>query len=159
MKDNMDDILRGSLCFKGERGLSAYEIAKQHGFNGTEEEWLASLSNDTGWIDVDTSDSVGTCKDVQIRKIGKIVRLRGTITGLTDENITAVLFTLPNGFAPDVTSLDLVCAMHDNTRYQRTAFVRIYNNGTNSLVQLEGYDTESSTSNIINLDNLSYFAE
>lgn len=35
--------LRGKLIPKGERGYSAYEIAVQHGFIGTEEEWLASL--------------------------------------------------------------------------------------------------------------------
>lgn len=43
----MDNILRGTLCFKGERGLSAYEIAVKHGFKGSEEAWLASLGDDT----------------------------------------------------------------------------------------------------------------
>ena len=33
---------------KGERGYSAYEIAVQHGYVGTEEEWLASLKGDQG---------------------------------------------------------------------------------------------------------------
>ena len=41
-----DYYLRGRLIPKGERGYSAYEIACQHGFIGTEEEWLASLSSD-----------------------------------------------------------------------------------------------------------------
>ena len=35
--------LKGSLGFKGERGYSAYEIAKQNGFLGTEQDWLATL--------------------------------------------------------------------------------------------------------------------
>ena len=30
------------------RGKSAYEIAKENGFDGTEAEWLASLKGDTG---------------------------------------------------------------------------------------------------------------
>ena len=30
------------------RGLSAYEIAQQNGFEGTEEEWLASLKGEPG---------------------------------------------------------------------------------------------------------------
>ena len=30
------------------RGYSAYEIAVQHGYTGTEEEWLASLKGDKG---------------------------------------------------------------------------------------------------------------
>ena len=36
--------LRGRLVIKGENGLSAYQIACQHGFKGSEEEWLASLN-------------------------------------------------------------------------------------------------------------------
>lgn len=42
--DNIDDALN----FKGERGRegkSAYTIAVEHGFIGTEEEWIASLSS------------------------------------------------------------------------------------------------------------------
>lgn len=35
--------LKGYLGFKGERGYSAYEIAVQQGFNGTINDWLASL--------------------------------------------------------------------------------------------------------------------
>lgn len=34
------DNLRGKLCFKGERGFSAYEIAVQEGFKGDKETWL-----------------------------------------------------------------------------------------------------------------------
>lgn len=34
----------------GQPGLSAYEIAKAHGFEGTEEEWLASLKGEPGPI-------------------------------------------------------------------------------------------------------------
>lgn len=32
----------------GKDGASAYEIAVAHGFEGTEEEWLASLKGDKG---------------------------------------------------------------------------------------------------------------
>jgi hypothetical protein len=39
----MDNVLKGSLCFKGERGYSAYELAVKNGFVGTEKEWLAQL--------------------------------------------------------------------------------------------------------------------
>ena len=38
-----DTNLKGSLGYKGERGYSAYEIAVQNGFLGTEEEWLETL--------------------------------------------------------------------------------------------------------------------
>ena len=120
--------------------------------------YIDPLVNDTGWIDVDTSDSDLTCENVQIRKIGKIVRLRGTITGFTDANIGGKLLTIPEGFTPD-NNIDLVCVMRDNTRYQRTAIVRAYQKSSSSMLQLRGYDAESSTSNIISLDNLSYFTE
>lgn len=36
----MEDVLRGTLCFKGERGYSAYEVAVLNGFIGTVDEWL-----------------------------------------------------------------------------------------------------------------------
>ena len=39
----MEEYLRGVLGFKGERGYSAYEIAVQNGFIGTERDWLAQL--------------------------------------------------------------------------------------------------------------------
>lgn len=39
----MSDILRGSLGFKGNDGLSAYEIAVKNGFSGSEQDWLATL--------------------------------------------------------------------------------------------------------------------
>lgn len=36
-------MLKGKLGWKGERGFSTYELAVQHGFDGTEEEWLETL--------------------------------------------------------------------------------------------------------------------
>lgn len=42
---------------KGARGYSAYEIAVQHGFEGTEEEWLESLKGDvTGELGLEVVD-------------------------------------------------------------------------------------------------------
>lgn len=47
----------GNAGVNGENGLSAYEIAVQDGFIGTEEEWLLSLSannpNDYGLVNLD----------------------------------------------------------------------------------------------------------
>lgn len=39
----MSDFLRGQLVFKGERGFSAYEVAVQNGFVGSEKDWLTQL--------------------------------------------------------------------------------------------------------------------
>jgi hypothetical protein len=39
----MSEILRGVLGFKGEKGDSAYDIAVKNGFQGTEQDYLATL--------------------------------------------------------------------------------------------------------------------
>ncbi len=39
----MEEYLRGVLGFKGDTGLSAYELALKNGFVGTEQDWLATL--------------------------------------------------------------------------------------------------------------------
>ena len=41
-------LAQGPKGDPGENGKSAYEIAKDHGYNGTEEEWLASLIGEAG---------------------------------------------------------------------------------------------------------------
>lgn len=38
-----EQYLRGQLGWKGERGYSAYEIAVQNGYVGSERDWLATL--------------------------------------------------------------------------------------------------------------------
>ena len=38
--------IQGIQGEQGHRGYSAYEVAVQHGFVGTEEEWLASIASD-----------------------------------------------------------------------------------------------------------------
>lgn len=45
-----DQFLRGVLGFKGERGYSAYEIAVQNGFIGTERDWLAQLGTSAAFM-------------------------------------------------------------------------------------------------------------
>lgn len=46
----------GGTGEKGEPGLSAYEIAKENGYSGSEEEWLASLKGATGAKGADGKD-------------------------------------------------------------------------------------------------------
>lgn len=40
--------LAGAGALKGDEGKSAYEVAKKHGFSGTETEWLESLRGQAG---------------------------------------------------------------------------------------------------------------
>lgn len=51
----MNNNLKGFLGFKGERGYSAYEVALQNGFIGTEQDWLATLG---------TSSHFDRCSDI-----------------------------------------------------------------------------------------------
>ena len=51
----MSNMLKGKLAIKGERGYSAYEVAVQNGFEGSESEWLESL---IGSIKVDNADEM-----------------------------------------------------------------------------------------------------
>lgn len=39
----MENLLKGVVGFKGEKGDSAYDIAVKNGFEGTEQDWLATL--------------------------------------------------------------------------------------------------------------------
>ena len=47
-KGYTEDSLEGAGALKGQDGKSAYEIACDNGFIGTEQEWLASLKGETG---------------------------------------------------------------------------------------------------------------
>lgn len=44
--ENIKEGLEGELGYKGERGYSAYEIAVQNGYQGTEQEWIAHFGLD-----------------------------------------------------------------------------------------------------------------
>ena len=53
------EYLEGELLYKGERGYSAYEIAVQNGFKGTEKDWLATLGT-SSYFDEDTASYTAT---------------------------------------------------------------------------------------------------
>lgn len=60
--------LRGNVfkpeVIKGADGKSAYEIACEHGFQGTEQEWLESMSPKTSVIPVFLYDSYNLVEDI-----------------------------------------------------------------------------------------------
>ena len=72
--DKISESETGTLVFDGKEftdgqdglpgtnGKSAYEIAVDNGFSGTEAEWLDSLKGET--LDIDLSDYVKTTGDV-----------------------------------------------------------------------------------------------
>ena len=52
--------------FQGATGASAYEIAVEHGFKGSEEEWLASLKGQDGQQGIDGKDGKdGATPDIE----------------------------------------------------------------------------------------------
>lgn len=54
---------------KGADGKSAYEIALENGFVGTQEEWLASLAGSqvqSGWGEVDGGSAAAVYQDSQV---------------------------------------------------------------------------------------------
>lgn len=56
MNGNLSGVntLTGNLGFKGERGYSAYEVAVQNGYNGTVENWLATLGESSHFARTET---------------------------------------------------------------------------------------------------------
>ena len=62
---NVIDGQGGAYSRYDWRGYSAYEIAVQHGYTGTEEEWLASLHGHDGTDGQDGDDYVITEQDYQ----------------------------------------------------------------------------------------------
>lgn len=81
-----DDIAgtksEGVIVTKGEQGFSAYEVAVNNGFEGTEEEWLESLkgSGGGGGLTEIPDDSISTAK-IQDRAVTNDKIAYGTILG------------------------------------------------------------------------------
>lgn len=48
LKKYVQNSLAGAGALQGQDGKSAYEIAKEQGFSGSEEEWITSLTGKTG---------------------------------------------------------------------------------------------------------------
>lgn len=62
----MSDILKGNLGFKGNDGLSAYQIAVKNGFTGSEQDWLATLGTTNHFAQ---SKSIYTVEETGIDEI------------------------------------------------------------------------------------------
>lgn len=104
--------LAGAGALKGEKGLSAYEVAKQNGFTGTESEWLDSLIGPEGaapeigdngnWFVKDKDTGVSATPKLSYSSLSDIPTVNGTkingdltssdlgINTMTDEEIDAM---------------------------------------------------------------------
>ena len=52
-----ENVIKGYLGYKGEQGLSAYEVAVANGYTGTVDEWLKSLGTSSMFSQFTTSHS------------------------------------------------------------------------------------------------------
>lgn len=89
-----------NMSMQSWRGYSAYEIAVQNGFEGTEEEWLASLKGDRG-------DDAATITVNGKEAVNKNITLFGTDIQLQTGSAQTVAQALENVVTSDVVVDDL----------------------------------------------------
>lgn len=80
---NGQDGADGTDGADGSDGLSAYEIAVEHGYEGTEAQWLASLKGETGAIGATGADGFSPTATVARTQAGD-----GVVITITDKNGT-----------------------------------------------------------------------
>ena len=92
-------VLNGELGYKGERGFSAYEIAVQNGYEGTEEEWIDHFGLDlSGYLQtddvIDALDSTYTTRPLSANQ-GKVLNgLIDTLDSKVDNDKEVHTFTI-----------------------------------------------------------------
>lgn len=83
--------LRGNVfkpeVIRGKDGKSAYEIAKENGFNGTEQEWLESLKGTTRVVPVVMIDDAVYLNSINDLGIQSVLELYDDNTGGIEERI------------------------------------------------------------------------
>lgn len=90
-KNYTEATVAGAGGIKGEDGKSAYQIAVENGFLGTESEWLASLKGEKGQdgknYEVETIESTETTVELQpnkFYKFGEVTELNLSLAEITD---------------------------------------------------------------------------
>lgn len=113
---------KGALGFKGERGYSAYEIAVQNGYEGTEQQWIDHFGLDlTGYLK--TSDIINN-----------------TYQGGTKKSLSAEMGKSLNTMINDVDSK--VGLLEELETTDKTSVV-------NAINELHGRDIYSTTETVI----------
>lgn len=83
-KKYTDDTLAGAGALKGEDGKSAYQIALDNGFIGTEEEWLETLKGKDGssGVYLGEKEPLDINIKVWIKPDGNVNVIDGSVVGL-----------------------------------------------------------------------------
>lgn len=91
--EDSDSVLTGTLSGDLVRGFSAYDIAKQLGFNGTVEDWLSSLIGESVEVTVLTNTEnnyVLQFKTAKETLITPNLRANFDITPITNADIESI---------------------------------------------------------------------
>ena len=135
------NIVLSKEALKEIRGLSAYEIAKQEGFTGTVDEWLASLKGAKG----DKGDTF-KLSDLTPEELNTIKGPRGE-TG----------YTGPQGPPGTAENIDLTPFVK---KTENTTLTGQYTFTNNTPIKLNGYNVVSENNRILfkNASNKNVFA-
>lgn len=111
--------LRGQLGYKGERGYSAYEIAVQNGYEGTEAEWVDSFLNAENYYSKSETDTLLVTKaaktEVYLKDDYAVVT--GTIEYEEGEKSKQVDLSYPTGFTQDNCIIVSIMVQHTGVLY------------------------------------------
>ena len=124
--------LRGQLGYKGERGYSAYEIAVQNGYEGTEAEWVDSFLNAENYYNKSETDTLLATKanvsDVYTK--GDYAILTGSVPH--DElTLGGKALDYPTGFSQD--NCVVIAAMKKNkSAYMYSTYFSVYDSQTST---------------------------
>lgn len=117
------EFLSGSLAVSMLQGKSAYEVAVANGFEGTEEEWLASLKGEKGdqgqqGIQGQKGDTgeKGEKGDAATVVVGSVVSgSEVSVTNSGTQHAAILDFVLPEGGVPATEEIAGIVKLYDNT--------------------------------------------
>lgn len=145
-KKYVDDKLSGTGT-KGDTGSSAYDIAVENGFTGTEEEWLASLKGDDGLTPTIAANGnwfIGTTDTGVVAK-GKDGK---SIQSITSNENNHIIVTFTDGSTQDIGELS-VDVSADFLKETGFGNLRYYNGKFQKFQNGEWVDTAITPSNVM----------
>lgn len=136
--ENENENQVGELYVVGTRGYSAYEIAVQEGFEGTEEEWLESLKGETGDTGPQGEQGIqGVPGPAPSLRVGSVAtgeagtNVEVSITGTPQ--VPLLNFTIPKGDKGDPGDTPELTDYVKNTDYAITSKGGVIKSGYNGL--------------------------
>lgn len=91
-KKQIADALNGAGALKGEQGLSAYQIAVNYGYNGSESDWISSLKGEPGY-----TPYIGDNGNWFINGVDTGTSASGAIKVTSEKNSSEIIIDEENG--------------------------------------------------------------